>query len=355
MDCCPSEKPPSSSCHDESSKKRDYFYLSLLILGFIFYGLGITAHFREEFIPSPYSEIGHSFFELMNVMSWGLVLGIIFVGLLALIPREYILSVIGKPRGRWSLVRATLAGVLLDLCSHGILMVGAKFYQRGASLGQTMAFLVSSPWNSFSLTLILFALIGFWWTIVFIVLSMLIALITGYIFDLLVERKVLPSNPYEVELDPNFKFWPQLKKDFKGRDWSLDDVKQVLSHGLKDSKMILKWILFGALLTAVIQTFVSAENLQQTFGPSILGLALTLIAATIIEVCSEGATPIASDLLVRAQAPGNAFTFLMAGVATDYTEILVLKETTKSWKIAFFLPLISVPQILIIGYLLNNY
>ena len=49
----------------------------------------------------------------------------------------------------------------------------------------------------------------------------------------------------------------------------------------------------------------------------VLGLLLTLAAPTVIEVCSVGSSPIAADLLNRAGAPGNAFTFLMAGAATD--------------------------------------
>ena len=43
----------------------------------------------------------------------------------------------------------------------------------------------------------------------------------------------------------------------------------------------------------------------------------------------------------------------MGGVATDYTEIMSLKETTSSWKLALFLPLISLPQTILIGVLLN--
>ena len=64
------------------------------------------------------------------------------------------------------------------------------------------------------------------------------------------------------------------------------------------------------------------------FGASFVGLWLTLLAATVIEVCSEGATPIAADLMNRAGAPGNSFTFLMAGVATDYTELLSISFWT---------------------------
>ena len=84
------------------------------------------------------------------------------------------------------------------------------------------------------------------------------------------------------------------------------------------------------------------------------GLGLTILVATILEICSEGSTPIAADLLTRANAPGNSFAFLMTGVSTDYTEIMVLKDTTKSWKISLFLPLITVPQIILISFIINN-
>jgi hypothetical protein len=43
----------------------------------------------------------------------------------------------------------------------------------------------------------------------------------------------------------------------------------------------------------------------------------------------------------------------MAGVATDYTEIMIIRETTKSWLIALSLPLITVPQIILLGVIIN--
>jgi uncharacterized protein len=245
--------------------------------------------------------------------------------------------------------------VLLDLCSHGILMVGMKLYQKGASLGQVMAFLIASPWNSFSLTLIMFALIGFKWTFVFIAVSMAIAILSGWIFDLCVAKKILPDNPRAFSLDEGFAFWPEVKRQWSGIHWSSNLVKDIAREGVSGSRMVLRWLLFGVVLAALIRSFVSLEFFQQWFGPSLIGMLFTLIAATVIEVCSEGSTPIAADLLNRAQAPGNAFTFLMAGVSTDYTEVLVLKDTTKSWKIALFLPLITLPQILVVGYLMNHF
>ena len=66
-------------------------------------------------------------------------------------PRELVAAVLSKGGTVSGLFRAVGAGVMLDLCNHGILMVGMGLYKRGASLGQTIAFLIASPWNSLSL------------------------------------------------------------------------------------------------------------------------------------------------------------------------------------------------------------
>ncbi len=44
----------------------------------------------------------------------------------------------------------------------------------------------------------------------------------------------------------------------------------------------------------------------------------------------------------------------MAGAATDYTEIASLRQTTRSWKATLGLPLISTPQVLVIGWLIQR-
>jgi len=246
-----------------------------------------------------------------------------------------------------------MAGVLLDLCSHGILMVGTKLYERGASLGQVMAFLIASPWNSLSLTIILVALIGFGWTLLFILLSMTIGVISGLIFDKLVSCGTLPaSGVSETESEPE-KVLPALKRLIASAEFTPSAIGRLLLDGLKDSRMVFRWLFFGLVLATAIRAFVPMDTYQAFFGPTLAGLFMTTLFATIIEVCSEGSTPIAADLVTRAAAPGNGFVFLMAGIATDYTEVMVIKDTTKSWKIALFLPLIALPQVLIIGFILN--
>jgi uncharacterized membrane protein YraQ (UPF0718 family) len=306
-------------------------------------------------MPGWYRVLMTSVFDLINTMSWSMVLGVLMVAALSKIPREFVMSILGTQGGVKGILRATAAGVLLDLCSHGILMVGAKLYERGASIGQIMAFLIASPWNSFSLTLILIALIGLPWTLAFIGLSMLIAIVTGIVFDQLVRLKKLPSNPQQIDLPANFKFWESAKEGFAKTDFNTAFFKSMVIQGIKDSRMVMRWILFGVLLAGLVRAFVSPETFGTYFGPTMAGLGLTVLVATILEVCSEGSTPIAADLLTRANAPGNSFAFLMTGVSTDYTEIMVLKDTTKSWKIPLLLPLLTVPQVIFIAWLMNGF
>ncbi len=341
--CCP------------TPQRRDYLLwgsLAIVVVAYVIGALQSTAPHSEH---SALVVFAGGIFELFNRMWWGLLLGVIFVGVLGKIPRDLVMALLGRHGGFRGLLRATLAGVFLDLCSHGILAVGMKLYERGATVGQVMAFLLASPWNSLSLTLILFALIGVGWTLLFILLSLVIGVLTGLVFDTLVERGRLPDNPYRAELGDDVSLAKQWGEFRGGIRFSLTGLRSVMEEGFKGARVVIRWALFGLVLAALIRALVPVDAYASWFGASFLGLWLTLLAATVIEVCSEGATPIAADLMNRAHAPGNAFTFLMAGVATDYTEIMSIRDTTRSWRIALFLPLITVPQVMVIGFVLNQF
>ena len=354
---CHSDAPaePEASCCTPEGKTDWLLWISGSLVLAAALGTSVLPASLLDLAPAWLIHFGHGSTELLGKMWWGLVLGIFFVGLLAKVPREIIMGTLGRAGSWQGLLRATAAGLCFDLCSHGILLVGMQLYRRGASLGQTAAFLIASPWNSFSLTLILVGLIGLPWTLTFVILSGIVALSGGWMLERLVERGTLPGNPFATAQDAGFRLWPELVKRWRGARLDGAFWKDVIIDGLKESRMILRWIFFGILLAGLIRVLLDPAVFQQYFGPTLLGLLLTLIATTLIEVCSEGSSPIAADLINRAGAPGNAFAFLMAGVATDYTEIMSLKETTRSWKAALFLPLVTVPQTLAIAWVMNHF
>lgn len=337
------------SCPNSKKAKRDWiFTTSVTILT-----ITICAQYLHPLtgITPPYQlfHFGHIAQEILMTMWWGIAIGILLVGVMNHMPRDSFTAIMGRNDSLAGLLRAVSAGVLLDLCCHGILLVASKLYERGTSLAQVITFLVASPWNSLSLTFVLIALIGLKWTLLYIICSMLIAVTTGLILQTLVNAGIFPDNPNKSE---NTKHIP-IMKAFKDIKFTEMRISTVLKTGWHDGKMIIKWLLFGTIIAAALRAYIPSEVFAEWLGPTVAGLFITLLFATVVEICSEGSAPVAGEIVTNAKAPGNGFTFLMAGVATDYTEIMAVREFTGRWMIALALPLITVPQVLLIGYIMN--
>lgn len=340
----------TAACHAATPKRFDYLlWVSLAVVAVLY-----TLHyFGAGPLGGTVAELSASVVELVHRMWWGVALAVVFIGLLGKVPREFVMAALGAQGGLCGLLRATLYGLLLDLCNHGVLMVGARLYERGVGGGQVVAFLVASPWNSLSLTLILIALIGLPLTLLFTLLSFVVAIVAGLAYERLTARGFLPDNPNRVEPPQDFDFWPAARAGLRACSFDRAFFMDALVDGVKESRMVMRWLLFGIVLASLVRAFMDGEVFADWFGPTLLGLGMTIVAATIIEVCSEGSAPIAADLVTRADAPGNGFAFLMVGAATDYTEIMVLRETTASWRFALFLPLVTLPQVILLGWLIN--
>jgi uncharacterized protein len=344
-------KPPEPPCCGGGKRSFD----AVLWISLALFVIGAVAPSLLKEPPLWLREFSATCLHLARQAWWALLFGIVVMAVLAHTPKEMVAALLGKPGTMRGILRATAAGVMLDLCNHGILMVGMGLYKRGASLGQTIAFLIASPWNSLSLTLLLAALIGWKWMLAFVLLSALIGISTGYAVELLTRAGCLPRNPHSVTLPRDFSYRNSLRGMKPAFRLTAANLRALLLRGLSDSRMVLRWILLGFVLTAAVRAFLPPSWLHHHYGPTLWGLALTLLTTTILEVCSEGSSPLAAELLLTAKAPGNAFTFLMAGAATDYTEIMSLRSTTGRWICALILPLLSVPQVIAVAVILNQY
>jgi hypothetical protein len=154
----------------------------------------------------------------------------------------------------------------------------------------------------------------------------------------------------------NFSILNDVKKRWKKFDFSSENIIKAIKGTLYGSwaltRMVMWWLLIGMLMAAVARAFIPQHYFMEYMGPTLLGLLVTLLFATIIEVCSEGSSPLAFEIFNKTGAFGNSFTFLMAGVATDYTEIGLIWHNIGK-KAAILIPLITVPQIILLGFLFN--
>ena len=247
----------------------------------------------------------------------------------------------------------------MSACSHGILAIAIALYKKGANTSSVIAFLLASPWANLPITILLF---GFFGTnaILIILSAILIAFTTGMIYLKLEQKGMVEcghcSYGEDREALKDFSIIVDIKTRWKNYTFSGKNITQAITGTLHGSwaltKMVLWWLLIGMLMAAFARAFIPHDIFMEYMGPTFIGLIVTLIFATIIEVCSEGSSPLAFEIFTQTGAFGNSFTFLMAGVATDYTEIGLIWHNIGK-KAALWLPIITVPQILILAYLYN--
>jgi uncharacterized membrane protein YraQ (UPF0718 family) len=325
---------------------RPWYKERLYIVGLVTIAIILISYF----IPS-LNKLYTSFIDYFKLIWWAILLGLLIGGIIDhLVPREYISKFLSTHKKR-TIFYAVGLGFLMSACSHGILAISIELYKKGASIPSVIAFLLASPWANLPITILLF---GFFGAKAFflIVSAVVIAVITGFIYQLLAKKNKIEKNPHTVKISKQFSIKEDIKKRFRKHKFSIKDIYGVLGGSWALAKMVVWWILLGMILAAFARTYIPHEFFMNYMGPTLLGLIITLIFATIIEVCSEGSSVLAFEIFNQTKAFGNSFTFLMAGVATDYTEIgLIWSNIGK--KTALWLPIITVPQIVILGYLFN--
>jgi len=272
-----------------------------------------------------------------------ILLGFFLGGLIdILVPEDFMVRLLGKRKR--SIFVAVFLGFLASACSHGILAIAVSLFKKGASTAATLAFLLAAPWANLAITILLIAFFG---AKAFLIIggALLIAILAGLIFQFLERKGLIESNLKEkLSSEKTDRWhWPGMANLTKGitkSSWSL-------------AKMILWWILLGFFLASILGSFIPETVFHRYFGPTFFGVLATLALASVIEICSEGSAPMAFELFQKTGAFGNVFVFLMAGVATDFTEIgIVLTNIGK--KAAIALVVVTVPLVLLLGFLFNN-
>lgn len=330
------------SCNHCESKPDNKIKIgkNLKIFGSIF-----ILIFLISFLPI-LEKLNESLLSYIKLIWWAVILGILTGGIIDyFIPEEFIFKYLGQKKKR-TIFYAVIFGFLMSACSHGILAISMQLYKKGAGIPAVITFLLASPWANLPITILLFGFFGIkalW----FVSAAMVIAMSTGFIYMGL-DRFRLIEKSKKITLSNKIE-WTNIK-NFNFRD----SLSGVTRGAINLSNMVLWWILIGITVAAFIGAYVPEHIFMKYLGPSFMGLFLTLVFATIIEVCSEGSSPIAFEIFNKVGTFGNPFVFLMAGVITDYTEIgLIWSNIGK--KAAIWLPIITIPLVLLVGWLFNLY
>ena len=272
-------------------------------------------------------------YDLSNAMAPYILVGLLFAGILHEIVPDTIVSKHLGNSSILSVVKATLFGIPLPVCSCGVVPLATSIKKSGASNGSTLAFLISTPITGADSILATYGMFGWAFTIYRVITSMIISIIAGILANLYGDKtkdeKPKPAfsmaAPNKVTMGMNFAAKPTMKVEevLKSKFSLTKAVSYAFGRLLKDiASPLFIGLILGAIITVAIPQNLSTILLEYSWISYIIVIAIAIP----MYVCATASLPIAAGLMLAGVSPGAAFVFLSAGPATNTVTIGVVKK-----------------------------
>lgn len=277
--------------------------------------------------------LADAFWQILLELAPSLLLGLAIAGLVhAYLPTGFIHRGLSRP-GLASVLRASLVGVPLPLCSCGVIPTALGLRNEGASKGATTAFMISTPQTGVDSVLVSAAFLG--WP--FALFKLVAAFVTGIMGGVLVNRLTDP--------DPDKDPAPNTSGE-TGRARGLVEAMRYAVDDLLGA--IDLWILAGVALAALITVLLPADYFaSQSWSQGLWGMLVVLAIALPLYVCTTGSVPIAASLIASGLPAGSALVFLMAGPATNLATFGAVYRTLGGRVLAIYLGTVVAMSILL--------
>ena len=257
------------------------------------------------------------FWSVLTEMSPYLLFGFFVAGMLSVvISPEWVERHLGGS-GLWPVLKASVFGVPLPLCSCGVIPVAASLRRHGATRGATTAFLLSTPQTGVDSILVTYSLLG----PVYAVFRPIAALLTGLLGGSLVAALV--SNNRGVQTEP-LRCEESCCSDTERRGRFVRSMHYGFVTLARD---IAKPLLVGLVVAGLISAILPKDLFADKVGSGIGAIFVMMLIGIPIYVCATASIPIAAVLVGMGVSPGAALAFLIAGPATNAATI------TTVWKV----------------------
>ena len=248
-----------------------------------------------------------------------------------------------------SVIKASLLGIPIPLCSCGVLPAAASLKKQGANNGATTSFLISTPESGADSIAISYALLDPILTVARPVVGFVTATVAGIIENFTGKKE--DSGPIEPDLSC------PIDGCCDGKDCSPDNHRrhhtfyEKLTAGMKFAltevwgDLVLLFFV-GLFLAGAITYMIPDDVIGKYMGGGISSMLIMLVVGIPLYICATASTPIAAALILKGVSPGAALVFLIAGPATNITSLTVLMGILGKRATAIYLGTIAVMAIL---------
>ena len=253
------------------------------------------------------------FWEVLREMAPYLLFGFFVAGILSIVISQRMVERHLGGAGFLPVVKASVFGVPLPLCSCGVIPVSASLRNRGASRGATTSFLLSTPQTGVDSVLVTFSLLG----PVFAVFRPLAAFASGLLGGSLVNVVEPGNDSIEATSAEENHAWDT--------SWKSHGIAKAFKYGFVTlPKDISKPLILGLILAGFISTIVPDDFFARVLGTGLVSKLIMMLVGLPVYVCATASVPVAAALIAKGVSPGAAFVFLTTGPATNAATIAMV-------------------------------
>ncbi len=334
-DCCCLEAKPADQ--EKSSNSWDIKYLlAILVFGTIWWlaysyisavshwlvfdllGIATGSHWGAslEFFIYDTVKILLLLMALIYAIAW------IRASLNVELVRDYLM---GKRRG-FGYFLGVLFGAVTPFCSCSSIPLFLGFTTAHIPIGITMSFLITSPLVNEIAVVLLWGLLGWKFTMIYVAVGMAAGIIGGVFMDSIRAERWL--KPFMIDAINNAPRMHNVNE--RGQTQKLT-IKQrhVFAYGEMASiyRRVWKWVVIGVGIGAVLHGFVPQDWFAKNFGAGEWwSVPVAVLVAIPLYSNVTGIVPIMESLLVKGLPIGTTMAFCMSAVAASIPEMMMLRQ-----------------------------
>ena len=243
-------------------------------------------------------------------------------------------------------------GAITPFCSCSSIPVFLGFTSAGIPVGITMSFLITSPLINEVAILLLVSLLGWKFTILYVVLGMLVGILGGFFLDAIKAERWLQSFAAKAlergqKQTTSSQGEQATKLAFKDRHrFAKEEMLEIFGR-------VWKWVIIGVGLGAALHGFVPDGWIEQHLGG---GQWWSVPAAVLLGIPlysnATGVIPVMESLITKGLPIGTTLAFCMSTVAASFPEFILLKQVMQ-WKLLAVLFMVLLAAFTLIGWAFN--
>ena len=297
-----------------------------------------------QFLPHSVLQMGTIFLSIVIEALPFVMLGCVISGALhVFLTPERVKKILPKNKFL-SIVVGSFLGFFFPSCECGIVPIVHQFVKKDVPTYTAFAFMITAPIIN---PIVLFSTyIAFGNSAKFVIWrvlgSMLVALIVGVWLAYVNKEPILQESAIENTCVIETKEHHHEKETFWRKSWS------VLTHGIDEFFDTGRYLIFGSLLAAAMQTYLPTGAMLQLGHTKLLAILVMLVLAATLSLCSEADAFIGSSLL-SLFGNGPVVGFLVFGPMVDIKNLLMMK---RYFKTSFMLKFVGIVTVVVSLYAL---